>query len=102
MCTKEEELKPDYPKILFISVPVTFIFWFFCFFGLSYSTHNKNVSTYGTLILTGIFFALYLWLSIKYAKKIKSEVQQEVRQSDGIILLIFIIVVVALLAILGI
>ena len=94
-------MKPDYAKILFVSVPLTFIFWIVCFFGLAYATHNKNMTVYAALFLTVVFFSLFVFLSAKYAKKVKAEIDQKTPQSDGMFLFVFIMVMVGTLVILG-
>ena len=94
-------MKPDYAKILFVSVPLTFIFWIICFIGLAHATHNKNMTVYAALFLTVVFFSLFVLFSVKYAKKVKAEIDQKTPQSDGIFVFIFIMVLVATLVILG-
>jgi Ca2+/Na+ antiporter len=99
---KRTSMKPDYAKILFISFPLTFIVWFLCLIGLTYVTHNRDIIFYTAPLLAVTFFILFVFFSIRYSKRLKTEMDQKVPQSDGIILFVLVIAVVAVLAVAGI
>jgi hypothetical protein len=106
-------MKPDYVKIIFVGIPLTFIFWVVAFICVGSITHNADISTWISLSLTALFIPIYLVISKKYAKQLKSVITEEnnelnnsvnkaIPKSSGIIALVFIILLVVILAVCGI
>jgi Ca2+/Na+ antiporter len=103
-------MKPDFVKIIFIGIPLTFSFWVFTLFAQMFFLPDSFNYSYPrfSLYLTILFVPVYFALSVKYTKKInpdddggnirpdgKSNITKVVPQSIGIWLLVMIVLLVS-------
>lgn len=104
------KMRPDYVKIIFIGIPLTFLFWFAAFMSVASITHDADISTWVSLLFTTLFIPFYLIISKKYAKKLRVEISSEndnsskstnktISTESGIIALVSIIILVAIMAV---
>jgi phosphate/sulfate permease len=63
---------------------------------------KKNIVIYGAISLTAGFFFTFIFICIKYAKKLKTEIDEKSHQSGGILLFVIVISAIALLAVIAI
>ncbi len=61
----ESAPKPDYPKIIFVAVPLCFVVWCFLLIGLAFLSHDITISFYGSLVLTLLFAVAYFYVTVK-------------------------------------
>jgi len=101
-------MKPDYVKIIFIGIPMTFLFWFFTLLVQMFVMPRSFNNSWFSLLLTILFVPIYFIVSIKYTKKItadgaigKSNLTRALPQSSGILALVLVFLLVLIMIVCG-
>lgn len=109
-----QKMKPDYVKIIFIGIPVTFLFWVATFISSIVLVSNTGIliPIWVNNSLTVIFIPTYLLICMKFSNQLKCalpvdadegnyKINKSIPPASGIIALVTIFVVVSALVVCG-
>jgi len=71
-------MKTDYPKIVFVGVPLLLMLWGMVFVLLTFMSRDIYISKYGAFAFFIASIPLYVYLSIKYAEKLGATIDDDV------------------------
>lgn len=60
--------KPDYPKLIFVAMPLSFVFWVGTIFVLMKVSINKNIIFETSYLLTIIFFCSFIFIGKNFVE----------------------------------
>ncbi len=81
-----KRFRPDYLKIIIISIPLSFVIWAILYILMALLTHDHGLSKYSSIALTITIMFVYMYFSIKQAPKIGATIDDSMegfKTSDG-------------------
>jgi hypothetical protein len=68
-------MKPDYPKIVFVGIPLLLMLWAAVFLSLAFATHDMFIAMYGAFVFFIVSIPTYGYLARRYALALRAVVE---------------------------